>query len=725
MRDVLRFIGTLILVARVGWAQNPADISFTLNTKNGQTTFRQGEAIPVELHFQSATAGRYQVITDPSERAHLNGLRVYDRFTGEPAAYAVDPLREQTRILEALVGALPRLAPVTTSPVIVEQVVNDWISFRRVGHYRISAQTQRVSLVDRSQDLVKTLMPKPLPLQSNTIEIEVVAAEDGWADTQLQRAVALLSRETGSPGVGRTVDIRREQEIADAARVLRFLDTRDAALALVRFFEQGPERAQADLLAGLYGSPYRNEVISALKAGLSFPDAAVTSNWIDTIADLTTAQELGPCPLPEKDEVAIQAWLKRFRAEIDRNMEVLSGAVAGKQGQARAVSLEVLSRRNGAQPAPASAIASVLENFHELPANTQWRYLTQDWYRIASPTIVSLVRSLAEGTGPVRDVALIRLQELDPAGARPIVLNRIRKGDLSGSLDAYRDPRALLQLPDRVLPEMDQPLVDLLEQGKPVGTLVCRYVSDAMFGRLQAWVEAHPYSVCDPGNSILPYLFRVDPAYAADRLARTRSSRGPVACTLSGSPSEDPFLSPGLEKAAIADLANANPSIQRSALDLLTSGGSAAAEQPIWDGLARLREGGKTPGDEGLEYGYVNALTRGIGWIMTPEKLARLAAACITDSCRQNVEAMRRWPVEPVGISMSMIPNEINSVMIGHTQVRGVRQIEAKIRQFPRGTRFFFPTAYQGVWYYEQRLSEIRPILNAAGMLIVDQPPRN
>ncbi|MBZ5496276.1 MAG: hypothetical protein LAP85_07730 [Acidobacteriia bacterium] len=53
------------------------------------------------------------------------------------------------------------------------------------------------------------------------------------------------------------------------------------------------------------------------------------------------------------------------------------------------------------------------------------------------------------------------------------------------------------------------------------------------------------------------------------------------------------------------------------------------------------------------------------------------AAACIT---------------EPIGISMAAMP-DVLSVMTGKYQVRGVRQMDAKIRQFPRGTRFFSPTA--------------------------------
>jgi hypothetical protein len=713
MSRLLNCVILMFLANQFCSAQNPADISFSLVLKNGKAAYRQGEAIPVELRFESNAPGKYQVITDPSARVHLNSSRAYDHFAGDPPAYAVDPLREQTRMVEAFAGAPPRLSPVSSSPLVIVSVINDWISFRKPGRYVISAETERVSLVDPSKDPAVTFMPKSIPLRSNTIEIEIVAPEEGWAEAELRQAVTSL--EGFRSAVGRPLDPNRAQKAIDAAQVLRYLGTRDAALALVHFFERGPEAIQNYIVAGLYGSPYRDEVIAALREGLTAADVAVTSNWIDTLSELTTAQAFGPCPAILKEGPALKGWLDRFRSEINRNIETLAGAVDRKQGQARAVSLDVLSRRNGPAPAPPDAVAAVLRTFHDLPENTQQRYLTMDWPRIASPEVLPMIRSLAEGPGPLRDTALARLQELDPAAARPIILDRIRKGDNPGG--PYGDPRLLLQLPDRVLPEMDQPLADLLEKGKEVEALVSRYASDAVFGRIHAWVEAHPYSVCEGGRgSLLPYLFRVDPAYAADRLTRTRKSQ-PGECILSGSPGGDPFLNPGIEKAAIADLSDPNPSMQRCALTLLAGGGSAAAEEPIWQAFARFHENGTA--DQGLEYGFMDALIRGMGWIMTPEKLGRLAALCITDSCRQNVEAMRRGSGNPVAISISGMPN-ITAIRINLFEVFGARQLEAKIRQFPPGTRFSVPASYRGVWYYEQRMSEIRRILEVAGMQIVD-----
>lgn len=61
---------------------------------------------------------------------------------------------------------------------------------------------------------------------------------------------------------------------------------------------------------------------------------------------------------------------------------------------------------------------------------------------------------------------------------------------------------------------------------------------------------------------------------------------------------------------------------------------------------------------------------------------------------------------------------------VGQFMLRSNRQLEIKIGQFPRGTKFFFPRVYQGTWFYEQRMLEVRRILSAAGMEIVDEPAK-
>lgn len=328
MWNVLRFISLLFLFANISLAQNPSGVSLVITTKNGKTTFRKGEPIPVELRFQATAQGRYQVIADPSHRVHLNSPRVYDQFTAEPAADAVDPLREQTGILELFIGPPPGLVPLTEAPIIIEEVINDWISFRKAGWYQITARTFRLRLVDNSNNSEWVIFPESIPLKSNTIEIEIVPTPEDWAKAQLQRAVSSLT------SVPMPSDVQNEQEVAAAARVLRYLETQDAALAMVRFFDRGPTAMQLEISAGLYGSPFRQKVISALEDGLKSPEKPATQKWINTLAELATGYEFGPAPPYEKDPAGNDAWHQHFMANRERYMKIISGSVAGKQGQA-------------------------------------------------------------------------------------------------------------------------------------------------------------------------------------------------------------------------------------------------------------------------------------------------------------------------------------------------------------------------------------------------------
>jgi hypothetical protein len=180
-------------------------------------------------------------------------------------------------------------------------------------------------------------------------------------------------------------------------------------------------------------------------------------------------------------------------------------------------------------------------------------------------------------------------------------------------------------------------------------------------------------------------------------------------------------MSPELEKAAIEDLAIPDVRFQRNAQTLLRDWGSAAAEQPLWEGLARLRERTGNPTDQrGLEYGFADALLKASSWILNSEKIDRLMAACITDSCRASVASERRTLQAPVRISL-MFGSDMTSV--GPFLLRNPRQLAAKIAQFPKGTQFFFGPGFEGTWFREQRMREIHGILDAAGMEVVE-PPR-
>lgn len=267
----------LILLAAVAGPQAPApppqEISFTLSFRQGRTEFRIGEAVDLELRFSAATPGRYQLWTTNTARTVRQPK--FDRFAVEPESGVADPLRDIFAQVDGgmIIGVPPRPVPLGSEPVAVGLLLNEWLSIRQPGHYRITAETTRVVMASAPADAV--------PLRSNTIEIDVVAPEPSWSAEQLQKAIAILERgDPPQPVIGQTFDPRdsqlHDEESARAARVLRFLETREAAQPLARFFEDGPRGAQAQLRAGLFASPYRSDVMRAMETALATPDRAVT-----------------------------------------------------------------------------------------------------------------------------------------------------------------------------------------------------------------------------------------------------------------------------------------------------------------------------------------------------------------------------------------------------------------------------------------------------------------
>jgi hypothetical protein len=721
-----RYIHTVLLVAMASPALF-AQVSFTLSTKDAKTTFRLGEPVEVEFRFQSTVPGAYSVWT----RQTVRQIRIseYDHFVIEPSTSVADPLSDIfAQMSGGWNGPLASPVPLTGAPVILGLRVNEWLSFRKPGHYSITAETTRV--VTSAPPLT------PVPLRSNSIEIDVVAPEPGWAEAQLQQAIAVLQiPDPPMPKIGQSVipSQLHDVDVERAARTLRYLETREAAEPLARFFEHGPQAAEADLRAGLFGSPYRKEVIAAMEEAVAAPDTPITYYYLATLMELSELARFGGLPLyTAKTPEEIQRWGEEFERpyrEKTKPVEAeyfakLADAIGRKQGQALAVSLETLLTR-GPDPAPPATVKALIANFRLLPEFSQQMFLTQQWFRIASPQLEPMIQSLAEGNGAggndaVRDSALGRLQELDPDAARKIILDRIQKAGTSPG--AFNTSRVLLTLPDEALPQADDALVAALEQNKPFAApLIARYASDAALPRLRAWVEQRPQRMCDP---FLPaYFFRVDAAWASEALARARKLAG-VGCSINLASFEYLLMSPALERQTIDDLSSSDLAVLRSAQALLQSVGSVAAEKPLLDAFARFKAGAKADAISlGVEYGFVAALLNANGWLPSEETFNQARAYCVTDQCLQQVSSARKGLEPPLSIDINVMISDVSSINIGTLALRNLKQFQDKIAQFPKGTSFYLTGNGAGSWYYQQRSAEVRKILEDASMKVVDRPP--
>jgi len=715
----------LLIFAGLAGAQNPADVTLTLAPKDGRTQFRKGEAIELLLQFQSSAPGKYGVWTLNTDR--LARKAEYDEFTVEPAGGTADPLANGGAQFagRAHVGPPPAPVKIESGGATVSLFLNEWISFRKPGQYRVTADTTR---------LVAMAMPENrLPMHSSTIEIEIVPAEPGWADAQLKQAVARLGVPDPPPGrIGQRGPSFEEMKASEesaryAGRVVRFLETPEAARVLARYLGRAPMYAEDQLRAGLVATPYRKELIAAMYDIVAAPDQPIVQDLYFGLRQFAEIAALGPAPdMPEsvlKDRDAMRRWMQEVQMPYHQRAEPIDdevtarmvAALANKRGDALAISLATLGGTGPNAPPPALS-KLLLANFASLPENTQHLWLTSEWPRIAAPEAEPVVRELAAGKSDLRDAALIRLFEFNPAAARTIAIDRIRRGD--ASREVYHDDRALLTLPDKTLPELDGALAENFERGLwHSELLLARYGPPAIAERVKVQVERG--NLCD--GTTMAYLFRVDPSYASARLAQVRASRP---CSLLGMQgSEDLLMSPALEKQLIADM---DPAVTRGSevsgiASLLQNGGTAASKPALIEALNRPVDSRMPPGAQSP---LPSIVMTAAGWLPEAEDFERIKTVCGTDGCRGIVDRIRAQLAGPIEISPESSGMPFIYARVGPYMLRSAQQVKDKIAQFPKGTSFYVAVSYPGTWWAEQHTREISQMVKDAGMNLVEPPQR-
>jgi hypothetical protein len=261
-------------------AQGERDITVTLTGQDGRSTFRTGEPIVLELRYSAKTEGHYQLHPASFRQLYYSPIRAIV----EPAANAVDPLVDFPRELGFRgPGGGGVVAPSTitlgSQPVVIRIRLNEWVSIRKPGPYRIRIETRCVTRKDQPT--------KPVLFRSNAIELDIVAPEPGWAETQVQRAIQMRSQSTR---IDAPIDPNPPLR-APGPSILRFLETDEAALALVRFL---PTTQDIELELGLWQSPHRKKIIDAMQADLQDPDVPVRFWWLRILAELAAASAVGP-----------------------------------------------------------------------------------------------------------------------------------------------------------------------------------------------------------------------------------------------------------------------------------------------------------------------------------------------------------------------------------------------------------------------------------------------
>jgi hypothetical protein len=634
--------------------KNPAGVTLSVRPRGGQSRFVLGEPIVLELSFTSSRAGVHELDMGTYDRS---GRLWSESFRFEPADKVIDPLADYFGEVRGGLGGLRPMSPkLSQQPTQVEVVLNEWARFAAPGIYHFFVRSTRVSPASPEDVAV-----------SNLVELEVVS-DPIWADKELARIQAVLERGT-------------DAEARQAARTaLRFLTTAEAAKAMVADLcavaSKGDE-SRWSTRAGLFGSPHRAEVIRLLEEGLAAPDCAIGQDYLATLARLRSA-----APGAGSSDA--------YARSTDTALASLIDGLPKKSDDARATSLytalaEVAERRGAKANPRADALRQGLARvLGKLPEPALARLLGEQWPMVRSPGVAAPLLALASEARPrggalqsVSDLALQRLVEVDPDGARVFILAEI--GRPGGARLSFSGATLGLSK-DAELPGLDAALMNGLKAPERDGIsleqraeLFARYASKAVLA--EAWAAYREISYFR--ISLLSYLARHDPKAAEAQIVAIKDFDSLQRLSR--------FLySPTVEALMIQRL-DGPDGLQ--AAPLLAERGTAAAEKALW---ARLQSPGSTAGPRREVAAAIrSAIIRGKAWMTPPDKLRALAALCPDADCKRDVDnSASRWGAEgkrPALVLWSTPRSGGLTGWLGHYDLRSVADLQARIAQLPAG----------------------------------------
>jgi hypothetical protein len=723
---------TLLAATRVSpAAQTPEAVTLTLRLADGQRQFRPGEIIPIELTFTSGVWERFFVDGAIYDRS---GRLTIDEFRISPIERVTDPLLDYFAASNGFIGGgLRGTGQLGEQPYTVKLELNEWFRFDTPGIITLSVRSNRVT----DESMRKPGSNPVVPVVSNAITFEILPRDRRWEDAELERARQMLIAK--QPGNSR-----------DGCRVLRFLATNGAVDDMVRQYDG---ECEFDFTMGLFSAPDRAHVIQQLESGLSAPDQTVTARYLRTLSVLSAYHrqpELRPAQTPEaKGRLIAGGELARrpeiVEAESEHYSRLLEAALPLKTDPtARAVSTAERAAIVAAKPAATTTAAGaarrqLIASFADLPASRQQPLLMFQWRTVADASLVSALRQLATGAGPLADLAMRRLYQLAPVEGRARILETITRPHPGSTL------QTLGMLPDATLPDLDEIIVRNVETAGNFGTsdiavaLLHRYASPAVAPRM---LESISRSVgrlaCARQAYALAYLLRAVPQRGVELLDQAMAARSPTNCyqTVLRDTAQH-RMTPELERRAIAALDDEHPRVVLSAIDTLGRFGSAASAAPLrayfaawnrtWLGRAdelqfnpTMRADDPRIVNQSIETAYLRALAAPLGWLTSDAEIAALRDWCVTEGCRRNAASLMQQAGEATTIHISTFDSDTEfAARVAQYSLDSIGALAKKLAQYPKGTTFTVRasgdpetaraiTADLTAWAARQRLS-IRP----------------
>lgn len=402
------------------------DAKVTVAISNGQTSFREGEIIPLVFSFTSTAAKRYWADNRNYDRSGRLNIETY---CVEPPAR--DALADYFKTGMFMGGGLGSTQQLSEKPFTATAELNEWRQ-PGPGHYRLYVVSYRVwRPPDPNESTPYGRVA--VTLRSAPIEFDVIKADPDWQAEQLREDTTAFHNAS-------TVEVKKA-----AGRRLRFLNTRESTEMLARlFWSLNDQPGGWDLMFGLFGSPYRAEAIAAMQRQIKDPGRAITQDFLRSLTKLQIESDAAWNP-PEYDpahpNISQEYWQKRqaherelMRAAAAEMMAALPQKARGPRAltaQTLAEASDLLNEGSAAQ-----IRKQLIAGWGDLPMQAKLELIQYRWPVIAGPEMLPVLKEFVSGPAPpfrtepatARDAALKHILELDPDEGRALILR-----DLSDS----------------------------------------------------------------------------------------------------------------------------------------------------------------------------------------------------------------------------------------------------------------------------------------------------
>jgi hypothetical protein len=675
-----------------------ADVQFKLSVAGEKTVFQLGEIVPLDLSFTANKEGAYWAESRPEGR---NTRLFYELYCVKPAA--PDPLETYFNGNGGAVDGPAYDNPLGTKPFVAHVELNEFLTLMP-GKYEIYAVSSRV-FYDPTCKGWFCVSQTWAVVQSNAIGIEIRPAPREWEMAQIDEAQRILASSS------------HPEEAYHAARTLRFLNSEDAARALVRNYSGKEDYDQAgarELKLGLFGSPFRQLILSEMHDLVTAPERAVTEGFLDTLSRLQITADPAWATLTGSETAdARRQFIRRYTdhetALLNAEARRLVAALPNKIGVARATSAEAVLKccaddAELADPAKRALVAS----WKYLPEVDQMRLVTADWQVLNSPGMVPILEQMLLSPVPrpgglsntAHHDALKHLYELAPLDARPFIDQDLRAS-------RTRPPVELLELlTGAELAAAVQPSIDRIasDQGDQSDyERLDRFAGREELPQIDAAFERSLKARdCKGQGSMIHYFIRVDPIHAADKADEILDEEATSNCVPNLFLNLEESLSV-VEGSAIRALNHPNFWVVQDAAGALGRYGTGDAESALWARLEQQHrmlqkrvappelKPGKVDDEIMISQDLIEAIGTGTAWLSPPEKLARLRELTDTEGERKSIDdSIRIWKDEPPTIEPIWWDEDFVQFNFLPLSNLTEAQLKTRIALYPKGTKIMW-----------------------------------